>query len=90
MKKLLVFIILASYNWIFARFSMYFDLYNLILLPAIIYYCYRGWSKVLIVYLMVVLYLIYFYFNTKDLIYASYYLNINRELIGPLTRSIYN
>lgn len=86
----LVFMMLASYNWIFARFSMYFGLYNLILLPAIIYYCYRGWSKVLIVYLMVVLYLIYFYFNTKDLIYASYYLNINRELIGPLTRSIYN
>lgn len=85
----LVFMIFATYNWIFARFSIYFGLYNLLLLPAILKYCFRAKSRILIGYLMVVFYLIYFYFEVNNLIYASYFLNINRDLIGPLTRTVY-
>lgn len=80
----------ASYSWIFARISMYFDLYNLILLPAIIYYCFERRTMILVGYFTIVCYLIYFYFGTLQYIYASYYLNINKELIGPLTRMFYN
>lgn len=83
-------IFFASYNWIFARLSIYFDLYNLILLPAIFYYCFDKKTKIILQYVAVCFYLIYFYFDLQPHTYASYYLNINRELIGPLTRSFYN
>lgn len=82
-------IIFASYHWIFARLSIYFGLYNLILLPAIFYYCFDKKSKILIQYLAICFYLVYFYFDLQPHLYASYYLNINRDLIGPLTRNFY-
>lgn len=80
----------STYNWIFARLNIYLGLYNLILLPAIIYYCFNKKERLLVKYLAFCLYLIYFYFNLQPHIYASFYLNINTELIGPLTRTFYN
>lgn len=80
----------ATYNWIFARLNMYLSLYNLILLPAIIYYCFNKKDRLLVKYIAFCLYLIYFYFDLQPHIYASYYLDINTELIGPLTRTFYN
>lgn len=85
----LIFMMFATYNWIFARFTMYFGLYNLLLLPAIFRYCFFGKTKILMGYLMIIFYLIYFYFETKDIVYASYFLRINRNLIGPLTNTVY-
>jgi transmembrane protein EpsG len=82
-------ILFASYNWIFARLGIYFGLYNLILLPSIIKYCFRSKSKPLVGYITIICYIVYFYFDTQPHIYASYFLNINRDLIGPLTRSMY-
>lgn len=83
-------ILFASYNWIFARLEMYFGLYNLILLPAIFLYCFDSKTKSLLGYISVVCYLVFFYFDLRPHIYASYFLNINTELIGSLTRSMYN
>jgi len=81
--------IFASYHWIFARLSIYFGLYNLILLPAIFYYCFDKKSKIFIQYLAICFYLVYFHFDLEPHIYASYFLDINRDLIGPLTRTFY-
>ncbi|MER2169273.1 MAG: EpsG family protein [Psychrobacillus psychrodurans] len=88
---LLNFIIMlfASYNWIFARLGIYFDLYNLILLPAIIRYCFDKKQTILVGYLTIALYTIYFYYQVEPYTYTSYYLDIKRELIGALTSSLY-
>ena len=90
--SLLNFIVIsfASYNWIFARLSIYFDLYNLVLVPAIFYYCFDKKTKIILQYVAICFYLVYFYYDLQPHNYASYYLHINRELIGPLTRSFYN
>lgn len=85
----LVVLLFSSYNWIFARLGIYFGLYNLILLPAIIHYSFSGKSKVLVGYITVISYLVFYYFEIGTTTYSSYFLNINRDLIGPLTRSIY-
>lgn len=89
--SLLNFIVLlfASYNWIFARLSIYFGLYNLIFLPGIFYFAFNKKIRLLIMYVAAILYLIFFYFETRDIVYASHFLDINRNLIGPLTRTMY-
>ena len=89
--SLLNFIVLlfASYNWIFARLSIYFGLYNLIFLPGIFYYAFNKKVRLIVMYFATVLYLIFFYFETRDIVYASYFLDINKNLIGPLTRTMY-
>lgn len=90
--SLLNFIVIsfASYHWIFARLNIYFGLYNLILLPAILYHCFDKKNRILVYYLSICFYLIYFYFDLQQHVYGSYYLDINRDLIGPLTRTFYN
>lgn len=85
----LIVLIFASYNSIFARLGIYFGLYNLILLPGIFYYCFDKNLRALIMYLAIVCYLIFFYYEVIDIVYASYFLNINKDLIGPLTNSLY-
>jgi transmembrane protein EpsG len=84
-----IFLLFASYNWIFARFSIYFELYNLILLPAIIKYSFKKKSQALIGYIAIICYLIFFHYEMQPYTYVSYFLNIKRELIGPLTKSMY-
>lgn len=79
----------ASYNWIFARLGIYFGLFNLLFLPLIIKFAFKGKLRVLVTYIAVVCYIIFLFFEVKSLTYGSYYLNINRDLIGPLTRSLY-
>lgn len=51
----------SLYNWIFARFSIYFQLYNFVLLPFIIGKCFGDKKETrLIYYLFIVCYFIFF------------------------------
>lgn len=52
----------SLYNWIFARFSIYLQLYNFILLPYIISNCFENKKeRNLIYYLFILCYFIFFY-----------------------------
>ncbi|WP_017380773.1 EpsG family protein [Paenisporosarcina sp. TG-14] len=82
-------LLIASYSWIFARIGIYFGLYNLILIPAIIYYCFDKKLRVLVGFMAIVCYIVFFYFDSLSNIYSSYFLYINKELIGPLSKSMY-
>lgn len=84
-----IFYIFSSFNWIFARFGIYFGLFNLILIPKIIKYCFNKDEKIIIKFLFIIFYLIFYYFEINSKIYMSYYLNINREYIGNLTKGFY-
>lgn len=82
--------VFSSQNWLFARVGFYFSLYNLLLLPAVFYNCIEKKERLLLTYVMGCFYLLFFYFDMRPHIYASFFLNINRELIGPLTRTFYS
>ena len=56
------FIIIASQNWIFARFNIYFGLYNLILVSWIVK-LFKENNQRLVYYCIIVFYFIYFYFE---------------------------
>jgi transmembrane protein EpsG len=56
------FIIIASQNWIFARFNIYFGLYSLILISWIVK-LFREHNQRLIYFGIIVFYFIYFYFE---------------------------
>lgn len=84
-----IFMLFSYYNWLFARFTMYFELYNLLLLPGIMAFAFKKETRTLLIYIMVILYAVFFYFDTIDTVYASYFLKINRDFIGPLTWSFY-
>jgi len=74
-----VFVALGMNNWIFNRFTIYFQLYNFILIPYITKNCFKGAERRLLYYSVLICYFIFFYreqvigFNT---IFKSDYLNI--------------
>lgn len=73
----LVFIIIASQNWIFARFNIYFGLYNLILISWIVK-LFKYNNQRLIYYGIVVSYFAYFFYEhviSFGLVYKSDYFN---------------
>lgn len=53
----------SLYNWIFARFQIYFQLYNFVLLPYIIKNCFTRKERDLIYYCFIVCYFIFFYYE---------------------------
>ncbi|WP_096435068.1 EpsG family protein [Alteribacter populi] len=58
----LVFMVIASQNWIFARFTIYFGLYQLILIAWVVkLFCKK--DQKLVYYAIVVCYFIYFYYE---------------------------
>ena len=57
-----VFMVISSRNWIFARFDVYFGLYNLILISWIIK-LFSKHDRKIIYYLLLGCYLIYFYYE---------------------------
>lgn len=61
----LTFYIVSLQSWILARVSMYFSLYNIILLPLLINHFTRGKSKLLVKLLFYYFYLIYFVYQMK-------------------------
>ena len=67
----------SLYNWIFARFSIYFQLYNFVLLPFIVKNCFSRKEKGLVYYLFIVCYFIFFYYEhviSLGIVYKSKYL----------------
>lgn len=70
--------LLATNYWIYARFSLYFSLYSIILLVWCIKYMFRGKNKVLIYLLTIVLYGVFFWYENynMNLIYVSDYIRI--------------
>ncbi|WP_394186443.1 EpsG family protein [Metabacillus halosaccharovorans] len=73
----LLFMIIATQNWIFARFNIYFSLYNLILISWIIY-LFKENNRKFIYYGLLVCYLLYFYYEqviSLNLYYRSDYIN---------------
>lgn len=71
---------MAMYNWIFARIGMYFEVYNLILIPYILRYGMKDIKfKNLVYYCCIVLYFLLFYVDLdviQNIQYYSKYLNI--------------
>lgn len=73
----LIFMFIATQQWIFARFSFYFGLYNLILIPWIIKLFVPKEQK-LIYYAVMVCYFIYFYYEnviSLNIVYKSDFIN---------------
>ncbi|NMH75289.1 EpsG family protein [Bacillus sp. RO2] len=72
----LIFMIIASQNWIFARFTIYFGLYNLILITWIVKLVKERDQKFLY-YGIFIFYLAYFYYEhviSLNILYKSNYL----------------
>ncbi len=72
-----VFLVIATQNWIFARFNIYFGLYNIILISWIVKLFVES-NRSLIYYGMIICYAIYFYYEqfiSLGLIYESDYLS---------------
>ncbi|MCV9884810.1 EpsG family protein [Metabacillus halosaccharovorans] len=73
----LIFSIIATQNWIFARFNIYFSLYNLILISWIIY-LFKDNNRKFVYYGLLVCYLLYFFYEqviSLNLYYRSDYIN---------------
>ncbi|WP_338789105.1 EpsG family protein [Metabacillus sp. FJAT-53654] len=73
----LIFMIIATQNWIFARFNIYFSLYNLILISWIIY-LFKENNRKFVYYGLLVCYLMYFYYEqviSLGMYYRSDYIN---------------
>ncbi|GGD73352.1 EpsG family protein [Paenibacillus nasutitermitis] len=71
-----VLMVISTQNWIFARMAIYFSLYQIILMTWIIL-CFRKKDRKLIYFTMVILYLIFFFYEnviTLGLDYRSAYL----------------
>lgn len=60
----LIFTVFGLYNWIFVRFQLYFQYYNIVLIPYIIKNCIKDRSmRDLIYYLFIICYFIFFYYE---------------------------
>lgn len=74
----LIFMLIATQNWIFARFNIYFSLYNIILISWLVY-LFKESNRKFIYYGILVCYLMYFYYEqviTLNLNYRSDYFNL--------------
>lgn len=73
-----VFMLISTQNWIFARFSIYFGLYQLILISWVIK-LFTEKDRKIIYYLILVFYFIYFMYEhviTLEIIYKSNFINL--------------
>ena len=59
----LIVMLFSAYNWIFARFTVYFQLYSFVLLPYIIKNCFKGKERRLIYFGLLVCYFMFFYYD---------------------------
>ncbi|WP_209122904.1 EpsG family protein [Alkalihalobacillus sp. BA299] len=74
----LVFLVISTQNWIFARFSIYFGLYQLILISWIVK-VFREKDQKLIYYGILVCYFVYFFYEhviALNMYYRSNYFNL--------------
>lgn len=63
-------------NWIFARFSYYFQPYNFVLLPLIVSVLPKEKERRMLYYLLLICYLIFMLVEQTGLVYESNYLNL--------------
>ena len=66
----------AYYNWIFARFCVYTELYSIIVLSYIISRCFEKKERRIIIYALIVLYFIYFWYDNSFIMGIQYKSNI--------------
>lgn len=74
----LVFMVISTQNWIFARFSIYFGLYNLILISWIVKTFVRK-EQILVYYAIILFYLVYCFYEqaiSLNVIYRSDYFQL--------------
>jgi transmembrane protein EpsG len=72
----LIFMIISMQNWIFARFSIYFNLYQLILVSWVVQ-VFREKEQRVIYYLIIIFYFLYYYYESVislNILYESNYL----------------
>lgn len=79
----------ASYNWIFARLAMYLNIYVILFYPYILKRIFDIKSQKFVKLIMIIMYSVFLIFEIRNTPYVSYYLGINKELIGELTRTFY-
>lgn len=60
-----IFYVLAMQSWIFARVSIYFSIFNLILIPLLLHEFIIFKNRLLLKYCIYLLYFIYFYYQMK-------------------------
>ena len=65
---------LATFNWVFARFNLYFELYNLVLIPCIISSIPRIKEKRLIYYIAMVCYGLFYIIESRSWDFINPYL----------------
>lgn len=68
----LIIMLFSLFNWIFARFTFYFQLYNFILLPYLIKTIFDREEKQLIYYLLVLFYFAFFYYEQAITLKINY------------------
>lgn len=56
-----IFVAFGMFNWIFNRFTLYMQLYNFILIPYMIRYCFKGKERRLLYYGILICYFIFLY-----------------------------
>ncbi|WP_416150476.1 EpsG family protein [Salipaludibacillus sp. HK11] len=74
----ILFMLLSTQSWIFARFAIYFDLFNLILISWVVK-VFQPKDQTFVYYVIVTLYLMYFiyeYIITLNIQYKSNYINL--------------
>ena len=78
--SLLNFIIMcfSYYNWVFARFYIYTQLYSIVLLTYLVTQCFNKKEKRILIYFLFVFYFVFFWFDCKmmNIHYVSNFLNI--------------
>ena len=70
----LLIMVFSLYNWIFARFNIYTQVYTFVLLPTVILKCFYGKEKRLIYYGLLICYFIFFIFEyqiSMGVVYTS-------------------
>lgn len=75
-----IIMVFSSFNWIFARFTIYLQLYSFILLPYIVKNCFKGKERRLVYSGLIVCYFIFFYYEqviSMGMVYKSKY-NFNK------------
>jgi len=69
----LIFMIISTQDWIYARFTIYFGLYNLLLIPLLIKVFIKNDQK-LIYYSVLLFYFIYYFYDSSKLYYNALFM----------------
>ena len=76
----LIIMVFSLFNWIFARFSFYFQIYTFILLPFIIVKLFEKRERGLVYYGFIVCYLLFFLIEENGLIYKSNFIGVFQKI----------